>query len=49
MKYCSKCLNISTRPNGKFTKNGLCVPCSLHENPNTIDWEKIKIELKEVV
>jgi N-acetyl sugar amidotransferase len=39
MQYCKKCLNPSTRPNIRFSENGLCYPCEVFVHPNQIDWE----------
>ncbi|MBD22921.1 MAG: LPS biosynthesis protein [Alphaproteobacteria bacterium] len=37
MIYCKKCLEPNTRPNSKFDKNGVCLPCSM----NSVISEKI--------
>ena len=49
MKYCKNCLNVDTRPNIKFTEDGLCPPCAFYIEPDKIDWEARKEELKEMV
>lgn len=49
MIYCKNCLNLSTRPNIKFTEERLCPPCANYLNPAEIDWDERKEELKEVI
>lgn len=48
MKYCTRCLNLSTRPNSAFSENGLCFPCLNHLEPKEIDWEERKQKLLEI-
>ena len=38
MKYCLKCLQPDTRPNSKFSENGICPACVYHEKTKDIDW-----------
>lgn len=49
MKYCLNCLNVDTRPNIKFTPEGLCPPCAVYQTPKDIDWDERKEELAEIV
>ena len=49
MKYCKNCLNVDTRPNIKFTVDGLCPPCATYITPEDIDWDERKKELQEIV
>ncbi len=49
MKYCKRCLNVDTRPNIIFNDDGLCYPCSIHEDLEEIDWDLRRDRLKEVV
>ena len=49
MIYCKNCLNVSTRPNIKFTEDGLCPPCGIYLHPAEIVWDDRKEELKEVI
>ena len=49
MKYCRNCLNVDTRPNIKFTEEGLCPPCDVYLKPDEIDWGARKEELREVI
>ena len=47
--YCKKCLVPNTRPHLFFDKNGICVACINHENKKKINWNKRKIEFKNLV
>ena len=49
MKYCKNCLNTDTRPNTKFTEYGLCPPCAIYLSAESVDWEKRKKELKDII
>jgi N-acetyl sugar amidotransferase len=49
MKYCKKCLNVDTRPNIKFTEDGLCPPCANYIRPEEVDWNERSQELDEIV
>ena len=49
MIYCRNCLNVDTRPNTKFTDDGLCPPCLNYMDPNQVDWEERQIELDEII
>ncbi|TCJ14181.1 N-acetyl sugar amidotransferase [Flaviaesturariibacter flavus] len=49
MKYCKNCLNVDTRPNIKFTEDGLCPPCANYLHPQEIDWDERREELKEAI
>ncbi len=40
MRYCTNCLNVSTRPNVQFDDQGLCFPCASFVHPDQIDWEE---------
>lgn len=48
MKYCIRCLNLSTRPNSAFSESGLCFPCLNHSEPKEIDWEERFEKLQEI-
>ena len=43
MKYCKNCLIVDTRPNIKFTEEGLCFPCALYIKPEEIDTSVITV------
>ena len=47
--YCKKCLVPATRPHLFFDKNGICAACINHENKKKINWNKRKIEFKNLV
>ena len=49
MKYCKNCLIVDTRPNIKFTADGLCFPCAYYVKPEMIDWDERKKELEEII
>ena len=49
MRYCSHCLNVSTRPNIVFTETGLCYPCANYQNELEIDWDERAQRLRQVV
>lgn len=49
MRYCKNCLNVDTRPNIKFTEDGLCPPCAMYLQPKEIDWDERRKELEEVI
>jgi N-acetyl sugar amidotransferase len=49
MIYCVSCLNTDTRPNTKFTADGLCPACDQFLKPDEIDWDFRKQELEEIV
>jgi N-acetyl sugar amidotransferase len=38
LKWCVKCLAMSTRPRIKFDSNGVCNACSWSEKKKVIDW-----------
>jgi N-acetyl sugar amidotransferase len=49
MYYCVHCLNTSTRPNIIFDSDGLCYPCSNHQNDEDIDWDERNKKLSEII
>jgi N-acetyl sugar amidotransferase len=49
MRYCSKCLNVSTRPNIVFTDDGLCYPCANYQSAAEIDWDERAVKLREII
>jgi len=40
MKYCKKCLQPDTRPNTKFTEDGICPACNYFEKLSNVDWQE---------
>lgn len=49
MKYCKKCLQTDTRPNTKFSEDGICPACQYFETLKNVDWLERKEELKKIV
>ena len=40
MKYCKRCLQPNTRPNSKFTNEGICPACNYHMLLKNVDWQE---------
>jgi hypothetical protein len=40
MRYCSRCLQPDTRPNTKFTAEGICPACDYFERLKDVDWQE---------
>lgn len=40
MKYCSGCLQPDTRPNTRFTVDGVCPACTYFEELQHVDWQE---------
>ncbi|ANY18946.1 hypothetical protein A6F68_00411 [Tsuneonella dongtanensis] len=40
MKYCSRCLQPDTRPNTKFTSEGICPACDYFARLQDVDWQE---------
>lgn len=49
MRYCIRCITLSTRPNITFDENGVCNACATHALKGTIDWGKRERAFREVV
>ncbi len=49
MKYCKSCLQTDTRPNTRFSDDGICPACQYFETLKNVDWDKRKEELKKIV
>jgi sugar phosphate isomerase/epimerase len=47
--YCKRCLNVSTRPNIVFSKEGLCPPCKNFVHPDDINWDERISKLQEII
>ncbi len=47
--YCKKCLVPNSRPNGKFNKHGICIPCEFYERSKKDNYEKRFYELKNIL
>jgi N-acetyl sugar amidotransferase len=48
MKYCRRCLNMSTRPNTIFSSEGLCPACNQYVPSGGIDWSERESQLGEI-
>ena len=49
MRYCTKCVNISTRPRISFNEKGICSACQWAEAKKTIvDWKERWHKLEEL-
>ena len=49
IKFCSKCLAMSTRPRITFNKDGLCNACVWVDKKKKINWNQRKIELEQLL
>ena len=49
MKYCKKCLYPNTKPQLEFNDDGICSACTNNKLKETIDWNKKKNELKQIL
>lgn len=49
IRYCKKCLNVSTRPNIRFSDDGICPPCNFFEGDYKPEEEIVQEKLKEVI
>ena len=47
--WCKNCLNTSTRPRINFDQRGWCNACQWMEEKNSIDWDKRKKELTNLL
>ena len=49
MKYCKKCLQTDTRPNTRFSEDGVCPACNYYAELVNVDWQSRKEILFELV
>lgn len=49
MKYCKKCLQPDTRPNTKFSDDGICPACDYYSHFKSIDWQERSEILQELM
>ena len=49
MKYCKTCLQPDTRPNSKFTDEGICPACQYHQLIQHVDWQERYDILQDVL
>ena len=40
MKYCQTCLQPDTRPNSRFTEEGICSACNYFRELQQVDWQE---------
>lgn len=48
MQYCTRCLNVSTRPRITFNEEGLCNACRWHDMKQITDWEERQTDLRGI-
>lgn len=49
IRYCRLCLEPDTRPGQVFSDDGLCTPCHILQNKESIDWAARERELRDHV
>jgi len=49
VKYCTKCLQVDTRPGTKFDEKGICPACNYFESLKEVDWDERHKELDNIV
>jgi N-acetyl sugar amidotransferase len=49
MKYCKTCLQPDTRPNTKFTLDGICPACNYYQKLAVVDWQERYEILEELL
>ena len=49
IRFCTRCLSMSTRPRISFNEKGICNACLWTEKKKTINWEKREDELIELL
>lgn len=49
MKYCKTCLQPDTRPNTKFTPEGICPACNYFQKLSSVDWQERYEILEELL
>ena len=47
MKYCKRCLQTDTRPNTKFSDDGICPACQYFETLKNVDLNPFTYSKKE--
>lgn len=48
MRYCSRCITPSTRPNIEFDARGVCNACAAHAQRAAINWAEREMAFREV-
>lgn len=49
MKYCKKCVQPDTRPNIRFSDDGVCPACQYIEQLKDVDWDERDRQLEKIV
>jgi len=49
LRWCSRCLAMSTRPRISFDEKGLCNACVWADKKQTLDWEQREAELERIL
>ena len=49
LRWCSKCLAMSTRPRISFNEEGRCNACVWTEKKNTLDWNERESKLEDLL
>jgi N-acetyl sugar amidotransferase len=49
IKYCTKCLLPSTKPDLRFDKNGVCSACNAYSARKEIDWNERRAEFDDII
>jgi len=49
MRYCTSCLQPDTRPNTRFSVEGVCPACLYHATLEDVDWDERHKEIEEIV
>lgn len=49
MKYCKRCMSMDTRYGMKLDENGICGGCRYYDSQESINWDKRKQELDEII
>lgn len=49
MRYCNYCLQPDTRPNTRFTADGICPACDYFERLQNVDWQERYEKLQDLL
>ena len=49
LRYCTKCVMPSTKPDLFFDEDGVCNACKFYSDRSAIDWTKRKFELENIL
>ncbi|MBE90537.1 MAG: LPS biosynthesis protein [Rhodospirillaceae bacterium] len=48
LRYCTRCLEPSSRPGATFDEEGVCMPCRYAESLDGINWETRRKDLQKI-